>query len=396
MSTMRTGPARYWLGTGAAEVDHLIAQAEIFAPQANELLDRLELAAGGSAIDVGCGVLGILPQLRERVGAAGRVVGLDLEPRMLALAAELAAERGIEVETVAADATATGLRSASFDLVHARTLLINVTDPEAIVAELTRLARPGGTVAVQEPDAASWVCDPPHPAFDRLRDRLIAVYPRVGKDFLLGRRTARLLRGAGLREVQARAVARVTRPGDYYQTFLLALCGLLRDPLLAGGGIAALPYTTAVLQEAMRIYPPAWGIGRRTPTGDVLGGHPIPVGSDVLVSPWVTHRHPEFWPEPARFDPERFMGDGERHRYAWLPFGGGPRACIGQHFSMLEATLVLAAAVRAFKFTRVTDAPVRLMPPHHAAPRRRGPLPARAGVISAPPATGRTAARDRS
>jgi SAM-dependent methyltransferase len=173
------------------------------------------------------------------VGAAGRVVGLDLEPRMLALAAELAAERGIEVETVAADATATGLRSASFDLVHARTLLINVANPAKVVAELARLARPGGAVALQEPDAASWVCDPPHPAFDRLRDRVIAVYPRVGKDILLGRRSPRLLRDAGLRDVQVRAVAHVTRPGDYYQTFLLALCGLLREQLLAGGELTA-------------------------------------------------------------------------------------------------------------------------------------------------------------
>lgn len=246
-----TRPAGYWLGTGPAEVEHLVAQAEVYAPEADELLDRVALPEGASAIDVGCGALGILPLLRARVGARARVVGLDLEPRLLALAAELAAQRGIEIETVHADAAATGLPPGSFDLVHARTLLINVTNPETIVAELARLARPGGTVALQEPDPASWLCDPPHPAFDRLRDRLIATYPRTGKDFGLGRRTARLLRQAGLRDVQVRATARVTHPGDYYHTFLLALCRLLRQPLLADGESTAdqLDRDSATLRE---------------------------------------------------------------------------------------------------------------------------------------------------
>lgn len=212
-------------------------------------------------------MLGILPLLRDRVGPAGRVVGLDLEPRML----ELAASHGPEIEKVAADASATGLPTGSFDLVHARTLLINVTNPETILAELARIARPGGAVALQEPDAAAWVCDPPHPAFERLRDRVIDVYPRVGKDFRLGRRIARLLRGAGLRDVQVRATARVTRPDDYYHTFLLTLCGLLREPLLAAGELTAgqLDGDSAALREhlghphtvtCMPLMWQAWGV----------------------------------------------------------------------------------------------------------------------------------------
>ena len=207
MSTSIESPdAGYWLATGPAEVEHLAAQAEIYAPEADELLDR---------------------------------IGLDLKPRLLALAAELAARRGIEIEAVRADAAATALPTGEFDLVHARTLLINVTNPETVLAELVRLARPGGTVALQEPDAAAWVCDPPHPAFDRLRDRLVAVYPRTGRDFHLGRRLGRLLRDAGLRDVRLRATCRLTHPGDYYHTFLLTLRALLRAPLLAGGELTA-------------------------------------------------------------------------------------------------------------------------------------------------------------
>jgi ubiquinone/menaquinone biosynthesis C-methylase UbiE len=240
MSTnLRPAQPGYWLGTGPVEVEHLVAQADVCGPEADELLDRIALWPGARAIDVGCGVLGALPQLRDRVGPLGRVVGLDVEPRLLAMAGELLAARGVEAETVQGDAAATGLPSDGFDLVHARALLINVTAPAAIIAEMVRLARPGGVVAVQEPDPAGWVCDPPHPAFDRLRDRVIAVYPRVGKDFELGRRAARLLRDAGLSDVQVRASTQITHPGDFFHTFLLTLAGLLREPLLAAGLSAA-------------------------------------------------------------------------------------------------------------------------------------------------------------
>jgi SAM-dependent methyltransferase len=225
---------RYWLGDGAPVAEHLLAQAEVYAVEATELLDRIGVPKGAETIDVACGALGILPLLGERVGPAGRVVGLDIEPRLLALARELAAGRGLAVETVEADARATGLPAGSFNLVHARTLLINLTRPEEAVAEMARLARPGGVVALQEPDTAAWVCDPPHRAFDVLRDEVRAVYPRTGRDFDMGRRLGRLLRDAGLRDVEVRPTARATRPGDYYHTFLLTLCGMLREEILAG------------------------------------------------------------------------------------------------------------------------------------------------------------------
>ncbi len=116
---------------------------------------------------------------------------------------------------------------------------------------------------------------------------------------------------------------------------------------------AALEYTAMVLKEAMRLYPSAPVIGRRAVADDEICGYRIPAGSDVWVSPWVIHKHPDFWDEPARFDPERFAAGQEkaRHRYAWLPFGGGPHACIGQHFSMLESAIAVAMLVREFEFT---------------------------------------------
>ncbi|MFD9194631.1 cytochrome P450 [Streptomyces phaeochromogenes] len=122
-----------------------------------------------------------------------------------------------------------------------------------------------------------------------------------------------------------------------------------------------LPYLTRVLKETMRLYPAAPVIGRRSVEAAEIDGHVIPAGADVLVLPWVTHRHPDLWNDPDRFDPDRFTPEREasRHRYAWFPFGGGPRACIGQYFSMLESVLALAALLRSYDLEAVdTEVPL--------------------------------------
>lgn len=117
----------------------------------------------------------------------------------------------------------------------------------------------------------------------------------------------------------------------------------------------ALPYVTRVLKEAMRLYPSAALGGRRAVEETVIDGYVIPAGAQVVVAPLVTHRHPDHWEDPERFDPDRFLPEAERarHRYAWFPFGGGPRACIGQHFSMLEAVLALGVLLRDFELEAV-------------------------------------------
>lgn len=150
--------------------------------------------------------------------------------------------------------------------------------------------------------------------------------------------------------------------------------------------IAALGYTTQVVKEAMRLYPSAYAMGRRAVEGDVIGGYRLPPGADVFVSPWVTHRHPRVWEQPQRFDPDRFTPEREqqRHRYAYLPFGGGPRACIGQYFSMLEVTLVTASIVRAFSL-HAPSGPVPLttgitLRPAGCVPLTLAPPPPRRGL----------------
>ncbi|MBU8894264.1 cytochrome P450 [Corallococcus sp. M34] len=108
-----------------------------------------------------------------------------------------------------------------------------------------------------------------------------------------------------------------------------------------------LALTRRIIDESMRLFPPAWISSRAALQDDVIGGYHIPAGSFVLVSPWVTHRHPRLWENPEGFDPDRFLPEleRERSRFTYFPFGGGPRQCIGNQFSLMEMVLVLATLV---------------------------------------------------
>jgi cytochrome P450 len=123
--------------------------------------------------------------------------------------------------------------------------------------------------------------------------------------------------------------------------------------------LSHLGYTRAVVHEALRLYPPAFTIVRQAIAADDAGGIAIPSAGVVMISPWVLHRHRRLWGEPERFDPGRFLpGAPAPDRFAYLPFGIGPRVCIGAQFALTEAVLALALIVRAFLIERVDDAPV--------------------------------------
>jgi len=117
--------------------------------------------------------------------------------------------------------------------------------------------------------------------------------------------------------------------------------------------LAAMPYTRAVFEEAMRLYPPAHTFNRMALAEDRIGEVVIPKGALVTISPYVTHRNPKLWPDPERFDPERFLPEQARGRprYAYLPFGGGPRICIGNSFALFEAQAILAMIGRRWRVT---------------------------------------------
>lgn len=132
-----------------------------------------------------------------------------------------------------------------------------------------------------------------------------------------------------------------------------------RQPTLAD--LPRLAYTRMVIDEALRLYPPAPMYAREAVDGDVLGGYTIPAGSAIMISPYITHRHPAFWDEPEQFQPERFSAGSERRLIeGYFPFGGGPHVCIGKHFALLEVTLALATLAQRFR--------LRLVPGQHVRP----------------------------
>lgn len=149
-----------------------------------------------------------------------------------------------------------------------------------------------------------------------------------------------------------------------------------RDPTAEDA--SKLSYTTQVIQEAMRLYPPAWVMERETLGEDQLGGYSIPKGATVAVCPYVLHRRPDLWPNPEGFDPERFTPElvKERSRYSYLPFGVGPRHCIGNAFGMMETVIIVSMLVRDFRF--------ELVPGHRVTPEPMTTLRLKGGLRMLP------------
>jgi cytochrome P450 len=134
-----------------------------------------------------------------------------------------------------------------------------------------------------------------------------------------------------------------------------------------------LRYTDMVLKESMRLYPPAWGIGREAREAFDAGGFRLRAGTNVFISQWITHRDPRFFPDPERFDPERWRDDpirrGALPRFAYFPFGGGPRVCIGAGFAQMEAALILATIAQRFHLSLVPGQSIALLPSVTLRPR---------------------------
>ena len=149
-----------------------------------------------------------------------------------------------------------------------------------------------------------------------------------------------------------------------------------REPTLAD--LDGLEFLTRVFKEALRIYPPVYLYSRVAITDVTIGGYLVPKDTILLVSPFSIQRRPDLWPDPLRFDPDRFTPEAEeaRPRDAWIPFSDGPRVCIGMHFAMIEAPLVLATLLQRADFELTSDA--EIVPGHESATLRpRGGIPVR-------------------
>jgi cytochrome P450 len=151
----------------------------------------------------------------------------------------------------------------------------------------------------------------------------------------------------------------ISRHPEVEQRLLAELAEVLagRTPTLED--LPKLTYTKSVIQESMRLYPPIWIIERRVIEEDVVGGYRLPAGSAVVISPYALHRHPAFWDRPEVLDPSRFESPAPA---AYIPFGAGPRSCIGSEFAMLEAQLITAMVMQSFRLELVPGHPVEPLP----------------------------------
>jgi cytochrome P450 len=158
---------------------------------------------------------------------------------------------------------------------------------------------------------------------------------------------------------------------DCQRKLLDELARVLGDRPPALADLEALTYTESVVLESMRLYPPAWGIAREAVAPVDIGGYRFPKGASFVMSPWVVHRDSKFFDAPESFQPARWDNDlsSRLPRFAYFPFGGGPRVCIGNRFAMMEAKLVLARAIQRFQFDPTPDTDLTLFPSVTLRPR---------------------------
>jgi SAM-dependent methyltransferase len=223
----------YLLAGQASELERLQLQSRVWEPSGRRLLEEIGDGRGTRALDVGCGVLGWLRVMSEWVGPDGRVTGTDVDRAMLATADRFVTEEGLRnVGLLEDDLFASGLEPDSFDLVHARYEIAPLGRGHEQMQTYIRLARPGGTIVLEDPDTASWRFNPPAPALERMIGLIADAFRLSGGDLDAGRTHLHLFREFGLAEhVRAEVVA--LPPGHPYLRLPLQFATALEERLLS-------------------------------------------------------------------------------------------------------------------------------------------------------------------
>lgn len=225
----------YILTSSTNELERLRLQARVWEPEAIAMLDRIGIQPGWKCLDMGCGAMGILGPLSERGGPTGHVVGVDVDSKQLAAAREFVQANGLaNVEILERDAYNANLPHASFDFVHIRFVFAPVGRDAALLKEALDLLRPGGILAIQEPDAAPWNCYPAHPAWDILKTAILNAFRSGGGDFDAGTRMFAMLRHAGMEDVQIRSAVIALQDTHPYKRLPIQFATSLRKRILDG------------------------------------------------------------------------------------------------------------------------------------------------------------------
>ncbi|WP_117210192.1 cytochrome P450 [Allorhizocola rhizosphaerae] len=332
---------------------HISRQAAVIAQEAEKLIEELRRCAGRGPVDV----LAALTQLT--LGVLGRTL-LDADLRAFASIGRsftaIQDQAMFELVTLSAVPMWIPLpRQLRFR--RARRDLERIVD--RLVAQRSAAGPDGDDVLTRLIESAGSEPDP-RVGRQRLRDELVTL-------LLAGHETTASTLGWSLYLID--------RHPDVRQRLHDEAVEVLGDRRPTHEDLRRLTYTGMVIQEAMRLYPPVWMLPRKAIAADSIAGYRVPAGADVLICPYTLHRRPDMWPEPQRFEPERFAADrsSERSRFAYLPFGSGPRVCVGSHLGMAEATIVLAMIARELRLSTVPGYPVVAEP--MLSLRVRGGLP---------------------
>jgi SAM-dependent methyltransferase len=228
-----SGSAAYLLAGQASELERLQLQSRVWEPSGRRLLEEIGDGRGARALDVGCGVLGWLRALSEWVGPDGEVTGTDIDEAMLATANGFVTQEGLRnVGLVKDDLFATELEPDSFDLVHARYEICPLGRGHEQMETYLRLARPGGTIVLEDPDTGSWHFNPPAPALEKLIALIEEAFRQSGGDWQAGREHLALLREFGI-EGNVRAEVVALPPGHPYLRLPLQFAVSLEERLLS-------------------------------------------------------------------------------------------------------------------------------------------------------------------
>jgi ubiquinone/menaquinone biosynthesis C-methylase UbiE len=220
----------------ATELERLTIQARAWEHAAEALIGHIGVEAGWKCVDLGCGPRGVLGPLSGAVAPMGTVIGIDNDPMLLAAARAWAEQQGMHnVWLLQDDAYEADLPAEAFDLVHTRFLFAPCGRDEALLAAMLDLARPGGIVALQEPDSSSWNCHPRRAGWDALKPAILRAFRAVGGDFDAGQRLYSMLRRAGLEDVRVAAHVLTLPPGDPYRQSPVQFAASLRGRILEGG-----------------------------------------------------------------------------------------------------------------------------------------------------------------
>lgn len=223
----------YFLGYRQAEQERLERQALELAHESSWLFDQIGVRKGSRVVEIGCGPRGCLDLLSARVGANGKVIGVERSAEQVERARKFVADsHSTNIEVLCVDARETGLPAASFDLATARLVLVNVPKPELLVKEMVRLVRPGGVIALHEADSTTQRYDPPLPAQVRLLEVLNTYAEMNGIDRTIGLKIPRMLREAGLVDVRANPLVHLYPSGHARRSLFLEFVENTRDRIL--------------------------------------------------------------------------------------------------------------------------------------------------------------------